>query len=42
MTGVVKVSSRKLYQGGNSVLIMKGEYDQMQNGCDVYSELGGG
>ena len=40
MTGVVRVSSRKLYQGGNSVLIMKGEHDQMKNGCDVYSELG--
>ena len=33
----IRVSSRKLYQGGSSVIIMKGGHDQMKSGCGFYS-----
>ena len=35
----VRVSSRKLYQGGSSVIIMKGGHDQMKSRCGFYSKL---
>ena len=34
-----RVSSRKLYQGGSSVIIMKGGHDQMKSRCGFYSKL---
>ena len=36
-----RVSSRKLYQGGgSSVIIMKGGHDQMKSKCGFYSKFG--
>ena len=35
-----RVSSRKLYQGGRSVIIMKGRHEQMKSKCGFYSKLG--
>ena len=35
----IRVSSRKLYQGGSSVIIMKGGHDQMKSRCGFYSKL---
>ena len=35
-----RVSSKKLYQGGCSVIIMKGRHDQMKSRCGFYSKLG--
>ena len=40
MSAIVRVSSRKLYQGGSSVIIMKGGHDQMKSRCGFYSKLG--
>ena len=36
----VRVSSRKLDQGGSSVIIVKGGHDQMKSSCGFYSQLG--
>jgi len=35
-------SSRKqhIYQGRSSVIVVKGEHDQVKNRCGIYSELG--
>ena len=35
-----RVSSKKLYQGGSSVIIMKGGHDQIKSRCGFYSKLG--
>ena len=35
-----RVSSRKLYQGGSSVIIMKGGHDQTKSRCDFFYKLG--
>ena len=40
MSAIVRVSSRKLYQGGGSVIIMKGGHDQTKSRCGFYSKLG--
>ena len=40
MSAIVRVSSRKLYQGGSSVIIMKGGHDQTKSRCGFYSKLG--
>ena len=40
VSAIVRVSSRKLYQGGSSVIIMKGGHDQMKSRCGFYSKLG--
>ena len=37
---MIRVSSRKFYQGGSSVLTMKGGHDQMKIGYGFYSKLG--
>ena len=40
MSAIVRVSSRNLYQGGSSVIIMKGGHDQTKSRCGFYSKLG--
>ena len=40
MSAIARVSSRKLYQGGSSVIIMKGGHDQTKSRCGFYSKLG--
>ena len=40
MSAIVRVSSRKFYQGGSSVIIMKGGHNQMKSRCGFYSKLG--
>ena len=40
MNAIVRVSSRKLYQGGSSVIVMKGGHDQTKSRCGFYSKLG--
>ena len=40
VSAIVRVSSRKLYQGGSSVIIMKGGHNQMKSRCGFYSKLG--
>ena len=40
VSAIARVSSGKLYQGGSSVIIMKGGHDQTKSRCDFYSKLG--
>ena len=35
-----RVSSKKFYQGGSSVLKMKGGHDQIKKRCGFYSKFG--